>query len=421
MGFFDKLTGRKPKFNQKKSIQRYSWFELPEQLSHCIENYTYLLCLNYMTKAFCESSLVVQKWDEELNQWVRDESTTSRVLESKFRYLSESYSNYSVWYSILHNFYDKGIGLSKIEFSDYQKTDFIGLLPISHQKITFVCSDTTGVLKTIAIGENAPLPVDDFLVFRHGLSDKDLEKGYPMNSNGGYALQLDNNVMHMVATLAQNLGVEIPLIAPKPGSELEENDQEALDILWGMKTTGANRGNPIVSSFPIDVTMVGAKLADLNTKDLFWSSASKVAAMFPIDLGLLGFQTGSSVYNDKVSAKENFYDTMMLPLQSMIAQDISRQILPRYYGKEWKNYRIAFDYSNVSAVQRIIARNRESIGTLYREKVVDRMTAKSLAGIVFDKADKGIYYSLNQVNVLDNSGDPDALAKKVADANNQLP
>jgi hypothetical protein len=420
MGFFDKLT-KKQKFNPKKSINRYSWGSYEPILAKCVENYTYVLALNYITKAFVESAIIVNKYDHTLKTWVRDDSKIAQDLEAKFRYLSTDYSNLSIWYSILHNYFDKGIGIGKINFDDATKTGFDGLTPISHDKITFTCSNTTGVLKSIQIGENSPYPVDEFLIFRHGLSDKNLEKGIPMAEAGKYALTLDNNLLYMVHVLAQNLGVEIPLISPKPGAELEETNQGELDVIWKNKTTGENRGDPIVANFPIDVQMVGAKLADLNTKDLFWSSASKVAAMFPLDLGLLGFQTGSSVYNDKVSAKENFYDTMMLPLQSSIAQEISRQILPRYYGKEWKQYAIAFDYSKVPAVQRIVARNRESVGTLYREKVIDRMTAKSLANIPFTQEDIGIYYTLNQVNILDNSGDPDKQGLKVANANNQLP
>lgn len=163
----------------------------------------------------------------------------------------------------------------------------------------------------------------------------------------------DNKAAHFAATILRNLGIIVPMLTPKgDGATLDPTAAAALKERWVQQTTGDNIGIPIVSSLPIEAVKFGYSPEELDLKELRKVPESRIAAVTGIPAAMLQFLVGlenGTSYAAYREARMQGYESVIIPLQSMLAEQLTWQLLPEL--DQTAGARIIFDVSGVRVLQ----------------------------------------------------------------------
>lgn len=163
----------------------------------------------------------------------------------------------------------------------------------------------------------------------------------------------DNKAAHFAATILRNLGIIVPMLAPKgDGVSLNETQANQLKEKWVQQTTGDSIGVPIVSTLPIDAVKFGFSPEELDLKELRKVPESRIAAVTGIPAAMLQFLVGlenGTSYAAYREARMQGYESVIIPLQSMLGEQLTWQLLPEI--DETKGAKIIFDVSGVRVLQ----------------------------------------------------------------------
>lgn len=162
----------------------------------------------------------------------------------------------------------------------------------------------------------------------------------------------DNAVAHFSATLMRNMGMVPYLLAPKQEIQLTEPQAEHIKEQWMSKTTGANIGQPVVNAIPLDVTKLGFDPQELDLSKLRNIPESRIAAVTGIPAAMLQFMVGlenGTSFAAYREARQQGYESVIIPIQSAIAEQLTWQLLPEFKGTE--KAKLIFDTSTVRVLQ----------------------------------------------------------------------
>lgn len=162
----------------------------------------------------------------------------------------------------------------------------------------------------------------------------------------------DNAVAHFSATLMRNMGMVPYLLAPKQEIQLTEPQAEHIKEQWMSKTTGENIGQPVVNAIPLDVTKLGFNPQELDLSRLRSIPESRIAAVTGIPAAMLQFMVGlenGTSFAAYREARQQGYESVIIPIQSAIAAQLTRQLLPDF--KDTKGAKLTFDVSQVRVLQ----------------------------------------------------------------------
>lgn len=186
----------------------------------------------------------------------------------------------------------------------------------------------------------------------------------------------DNKAALFSATILRNLGISVPMLSPKDKDvTFNETQAEALKAKWVQQTTGDNVGIPIVSSVPIEATKFAWSPREIDLKELRKVPESRVAAVTGIPAAMLQFLVGlenGTSYAAYREARQQGYESVIVPIQSAIAEQLTWQLLPEF--DKTKGARLIFDTSTVRVLQ-------EDRDALYRRTT----TALASGGITINQ------------------------------------
>lgn len=163
----------------------------------------------------------------------------------------------------------------------------------------------------------------------------------------------DNAVAHFSATLMRNMGMVPYLIAPKEKDvTLGETEAAHIQETWLSKTTGANIGRPVVNAIPLEVTKLGFNPQELDLSKLRSIPESRIAAVTGIPAAMLQFMVGlenGTSFAAYQEARRQGYESVIVPIQSAIAEQLTWQLLPEFTDTE--KAKLIFDTSTVRVLQ----------------------------------------------------------------------
>lgn len=165
----------------------------------------------------------------------------------------------------------------------------------------------------------------------------------------------DNKAALFAATILRNLGIVVPMLAPKgEGASLSPTEAMALKEKWVQQTTGDNIGVPIVSALPIEAIKFAWSPEELDLKELRKVPESRIAAITGIPAAMLQFLVGlenGTSYAAYVEARRQGYESVIIPMQSMIAEQLTWQLLSEFDNENKKKLKLIFDTSTVRVLQ----------------------------------------------------------------------
>lgn len=209
----------------------------------------------------------------------------------------------------------------------------------------------------------------------------------------------DNEAANMSAVLMKNLGVFPFVVSPKDGvnmAGMTPEDKKALKDEFVRRTTGDERGKPLVNTIGLQIDRVAFTPKEMDITALRRVPEERVAAAIGIPGIVLGFGGAwdKSNYSNYAEAREQAYESYIVPLQRSIAKNLTKHILHDKSAKLDKTGKqeVSFDYSEV----RVLQEDRDKLVTRvvagYQGGVMTLAEAREPLGLkVSDEHD--VYYS----------------------------
>jgi HK97 family phage portal protein len=216
-------------------------------------------------------------------------------------------------------------------------------------------------------GNQYVYPVDDIVHIRRGQNPRDLRRGIGVFDSVLREIYTDQQVSNFTAAIVKNHGI-VPFVISPPktqrgmevarsfGDDVEQVKQRASEIKQQFiaGTTGDNRGEPIVNTIPLEITKLGFSPAELDLSSLHKVPESRIAGVTGLPASLLqfviGLENGTS-YASYKEAREQAYESVVVPLLARIASAINKHLLPDFGDVKGRRTRFAFDLSQVRVLQ----------------------------------------------------------------------
>lgn len=163
----------------------------------------------------------------------------------------------------------------------------------------------------------------------------------------------DDKVALFTAAIMSNMGIQVPIIRPKDrDGHFEPEEASRIKENWIRKTTGDNAGEPVVWDVPVDIDKFGFSPKELELADMRKPSESRVCAVCQISPAALHFMIGlenGTSYASSQQARQQIYEEVIIPIQSVWAQTIKWQLLSEFENGDKSDF--IFDTSKVRVLQ----------------------------------------------------------------------
>ena len=163
----------------------------------------------------------------------------------------------------------------------------------------------------------------------------------------------DGAAARFSATILKNMGIVVPLFMPKDDSYSPTPEEaKAFKEKWKQETTGANAGNAMVMSIPLKPEKYTFSPDEMDLGTLRKIPESRIAAVTRYPAAylqfLVGLENGTS-YASYEQAREQAYEQVVIPIQSVIATNFTWQLLNEF--DDSKGAQFFFDTSEVRVLQ----------------------------------------------------------------------
>lgn len=224
------------------------------------------------------------------------------------------------------------------------------------------------------------IPASDVVHLKRGVNLGNPRKGVGAFEPLITEIYGDKKAAHFSATVLKNMGIVVPLLAPKdPSVTVDEPTAQRIKEKWMQQTTGDNSGVPMVNAIALEATKFAFSPQELDLKELRLVPESRVAAVtrYPASYlqFLVGLQNGTS-YASYREAREQAYESVIAPIQNGIARRITQQLLPEF--EKTKGAQFYFDTSNVRVLQEDQDALMKRAATGYLGEVLTRGDARRM-------------------------------------------
>jgi phage portal protein BeeE len=170
-----------------------------------------------------------------------------------------------------------------------------------------------------------------------------------------YTLQQGTNY---TANVMRNNGTVGVLLTPKSIKDGNNNivqpdiDPKTVVDTWRSKTRGDNSGDAMYLDFPLDVSFPKNSPQELAIDTILDRPESNICAVMRVSILLVGAYGGrqAKTYANFEEARLSLWEECLLPLQSIIASELTTQLIPQF-GGDPTTERVAYDTSGIRALQ----------------------------------------------------------------------
>lgn len=200
-------------------------------------------------------------------------------------------------------------------------------------------------------GKDYKIQVEDIIHFRDGFNPDN-----PMLGMSGFASLIrevcsDTEANRWAYALLANQGVPGVVITPGKDTEIKKEDAEQMKNDFMQRTSGDNRGMPLVTSGPVEVKTLGFNPEQMNLTAVHHFDEERITAVIGVPAVVVGLGAGlaSTSFSSYPEAREAAYESCMIPMQSDFADTLNLQLVPEFHNPD--NYLTYFDVSQVRVLQ----------------------------------------------------------------------
>ncbi len=176
------------------------------------------------------------------------------------------------------------------------------------------------------------LAPQDVVHFRYGLDPLNMRKGLSPLGSLLRELFTDDEAARFTATILTNLGVPGVVLAPTAETGLPLPEAQEMKDEFAQRFGGSHRGEPFVSTHPIDVHVMGYSPEQLNLRSLRRIPEERVTAILGVPAIVVGLGAGldRSTFANYSEAREAAYESNVIPTQRLMAEELHTQLLPDF-------------------------------------------------------------------------------------------
>lgn len=201
-------------------------------------------------------------------------------------------------------------------------------------------------------GKVVRLEVDEIIHFRTGLDPLDQRKGWAELKTCLREVCSDNEANTYVASILKNMGVVGVVISPESADdEIDGDEAKKLSKDWTSKTTGSERGKPIVNNVTLRITQTAMSPEQLTLDKIRQYPESRICAAIGTPAMVVGLAVGKEgrTFSNLTEANRHAYQNCLMPLQKSMVKDFQRQSKGELKGRRVE--RLVFRYDEVEALR----------------------------------------------------------------------
>lgn len=211
-----------------------------------------------------------------------------------------------------------------------------------------------------------------------------------------YSLQQGTNY---TANVLRNNGTVGVILTPKEIKDENGNivqatlDPKAVAESWKRKTQGDRAGEAMYIDYPLDITFPKNSPQDLAIDSILDRPEANICAVMRVSILLVGAHGGRSAktYANYSEARASLWEECLLPLQQIIAAELTTQLLPQM-GGDATTERVAYDTGGIRALQPDLDKLHERVRKDFESGLIDLYTAEVECKRVPDEAHKGVWH-----------------------------
>lgn len=253
-------------------------------------------------------------------------------------------------------------------------------------------------------GIRFPYPVENIVHHRRGIHPRNLRRGIGVFDSVLREIYVDNMASNFAGAILKNWGIVPYVISPyrntktdqlgnQFGADPEAARARALEIKQQFidSTTGDQRGKPIVNTIPLEITKLGFSPQELDISALRKVPEARVASVSGLPAALLQFLVGlehGTSYASYKEAREQAYESVVVPLLRTIASTINKQLMPDFGDPQGRRLEFSFDLSGVRVLQDDQDKLYTRVSGAINAGWMLISDARAAAGLPFEDTDK---------------------------------
>lgn len=196
------------------------------------------------------------------------------------------------------------------------------------------------------------IEVSDVVHFRHGLDPANTRKGLSPLGSLLREIFTDEEAANYSAAMLKNMGVPPVILSPEGEGFISTDDATALKEDYIAKTSGDNRGQPIVIPSSLKVQVLSFDPQKMDLKSLRRLPEERVSAVLGLPAIVAGLGAGldRSTFANMAEAREAAYESNIIPTQRLFGAELKSQLLPDF-ERDTRRIRISFDLSGIRVLQ----------------------------------------------------------------------
>lgn len=226
-------------------------------------------------------------------------------------------------------------------------------------------------------GQWIPIPVENVIHFRDGLSPYNQRQGFSGVPSILREIYGDSQAAEYYATLMGGSGTPPFMVSLDASMRIEQGQIDALTADLISKTTGRRRGRPIVLKGG-KAYKLGFNPKELDLRSSRYSAEERFCAVMGIPGVVLelGSAQEHSIYHNVAEGESRAWDQYVKPLLSHIAEELDVQLLEDFEGEGTDKY-CEHDLSKVQALQEDQDKKSKRVGQQYGDEIIMRSEARS--------------------------------------------
>jgi HK97 family phage portal protein len=366
-------------------------------------------CVNWIARTFPEADLSVRRYDSATQQYVAEADHALRVLLNR---PNRYFSGRLLRMALVTDFITNGNAyLIKVRSqtgavvelwwapaetmaprdarSEYDSTAASGDEFITHYE--YGVGSSQGSIE---------VPVDDVVHFRYGINPENTKLGRSPLASVFRELFTDDEAANFTASLLRNSAIPGVVLAPGEGvGAVSEEDLQSIKDRWTDQFGSDNRGRLMVMRGATKVTTVSYSPSEMNLQQLRRIPEERVSAVLGVPAIVAGLGAGldRSTYSNMAEAREQAWESGLIPIQSLIADDLTNQLLPDFDDDQTAE--VFFDYSQV----RVLQADATDLARRWRElvegSIAKRSEARAALDLPVEPGDNVYLLPLNKIEI----------------------
>ena len=251
------------------------------------------------------------------------------------------------------------------------------------------------------VGAKIDVEPEDVIHLRWGLDPQNNREGLSPLKAVLREIFTDDEAANYSASLLKNMGVAGLFIVPRDGSvNLSREAAEVMKDKFKERFTGDRRGEPFVSNMPLDIQNISFSPSEMNLRDVRTIPEERVCAALGVPAIVAGLGAGlsRSTFSNMSEAREMAYENGIIPVQRLIATDLTTQLMPEF--ETATNFMFGFENDKIRILQEDRTSEANRASTLYQGGVITRAEARLLTG--FEATDNdNIFRAPTNLNEVD--------------------